>query len=134
MFDRKAWMKEYHKKHYANNRDKYIERSKRWNVDNPERRKEIANKSAKKEYRSGKNRATFKKCKAEAIELCGNKCNDCGVSYPACVYDFHHVDPTTKHKELAKLFVGRREIWLKELEKCVMLCSNCHRLRHHLDS
>ena len=41
MFDRKAWMKEYQKKWYKNNKKKVLKRVKQWAKDNPEKRKFI---------------------------------------------------------------------------------------------
>lgn len=68
--------------------------------------------------------------KQKAIELFGSKCLDCQKSFPSCVYDFHHIDPTTKDKTYIALF-GRSWDRIKiELDKCVMLCANCHRIRH----
>ena len=67
--------------------------------------------------------------KRKAVEYMGDKCFDCQTSYPDHVYDFHHVKEKTSN--LSELIgVG---IWEKiecELKQCVMLCSNCHRMRH----
>ena len=68
--------------------------------------------------------------KERAIAHMGGKCADCNRSYPRSVYDFHHLDPTKKDMQWNQL---RKRSWncvLKELAKCVMLCSNCHRIRH----
>ena len=66
-----------------------------------------------------------------AIEYKGGKCVDCGIIDHACVYDFHHLDQTEKdftiaHRKQYKF----DESMQKELDKCVLLCSNCHRKRH----
>lgn len=74
-----------------------------------------------------------------AVTLFGSRCSDCAGEFPACVYDFHHSDPSTKRKlaKGAKLsqnrgvnFTRSWENIKQELEKCIMLCSNCHRIRH----
>ena len=59
-------------------------------------------------------------------------CKDCGVSYPAFVMDFHHLDKSSKLFciGLALSKVGRERI-LEEIKKCVLLCANCHRIREH---
>lgn len=56
-------------------------------------------------------------------------CVDCGVSYPPCVMDYDHVRGT-KFKNIAKM-IGRNSMAevLKEIEKCDLVCSNCHRIR-----
>ena len=72
--------------------------------------------------------------KIEAIKYLGGSCTDCKISYPETpypVFDFHHLDPSEKESDWTKL---RKKSWdkvTKELDKCVLLCSNCHRLRHH---
>ena len=69
--------------------------------------------------------------KQKIIERFGNKCFDCGQTFPSCVYDFHHLDPSAKEMSVATAF-GKKEIhYERELAKCVMLCANCHRIRHH---
>lgn len=45
--------------------------------------------------------------------------------------DFHHVDPTKKDFQISQ---GERYGWKRikeEIDKCVVLCSNCHRDFHH---
>ncbi len=49
MFDKKAYMREYHKKWYAKNRERIIEQVNAWAEANPEKRKEIARKYARSE-------------------------------------------------------------------------------------
>ncbi len=59
-------------------------------------------------------------------------CTKCGQAYPPYVMDFHHIDPATKVKTIAALV--SRASWnnLKtEVNKCVLLCSNCHRIETH---
>jgi hypothetical protein len=69
--------------------------------------------------------------KRECVALLGGKCVDCGLEseYPA-VYDFHHPDPNQKDFNIAKILTYKRETWMAELLKCVLICSNCHRIRH----
>jgi hypothetical protein len=57
-------------------------------------------------------------------------CTQCGISHPA-VIDFHH-PPGTKEYSVHKLAQnGRYKKAYTEAEKCIVLCSNCHRLHHH---
>lgn len=71
------------------------------------------------------------KRKLEAIEYKGNKCFKCLQIFPYPVYEFHHRDPTTKDVEWVKLRLRSWVSVLKELDKCDMLCANCHRIVHH---
>lgn len=60
------------------------------------------------------------------------KCQLCLEDEPRCL-DFHHLDPTTKKFDIAR-GVRDRLSWksvLKEIEKCVVLCANCHRKVHY---
>ena len=68
--------------------------------------------------------------KRKAVELMGDKCFDCGNSYPECVYDFHHLDSNQKDLNPSAAIKLSEERMMKELSKCVLLCSNCHRIRH----
>lgn len=67
--------------------------------------------------------------KAKAVAMFGGTCYDCGEEYPPHVMDFHHEEDKEGNPSH---FLGRRTLAtaLVELEKCVMLCANCHRRRH----
>lgn len=59
------------------------------------------------------------------------KCSRCPENHPACL-DFHHLDPNEKEFNLASAFVSHGvKKTMKELEKCIVLCSNCHRKLHY---
>ena len=69
--------------------------------------------------------------KQKAVAYKGGKCLDCGIIHPFYVYDFHHRDPKEKDFELSLSF--RKYAWADvclELDKCDLLCANCHRTRH----
>lgn len=58
-------------------------------------------------------------------------CIKCGEDHQACM-DFHHRDPSTKKGEVGRMlgdFKSKKSI-LEEIEKCDVLCANCHR-KHH---
>lgn len=72
-----------------------------------------------------------KKIKLMAIKYKGGACKKCGYSKCVDALEFHHVD------ELIKEFgIGRNGYctsWEKlkvELDKCDLLCANCHREEH----
>jgi hypothetical protein len=57
-------------------------------------------------------------------------CSICGESTP-CALDFHHTDPTEKDFNVG--YVVRhmnREVTMKEIKKCVVVCKNCHAKIH----
>lgn len=73
------------------------------------------------------------KIKKWMIEYKGGKCVDCGVSdLDISCYDFHHLDPNEKDFNLSSVNSARVSLeQLKgELNKCVLLCANCHRIKH----
>jgi hypothetical protein len=75
--------------------------------------------------------ARRREIKLKAIEYLGGKCVDCGECRPiSAIYDFHHKDPTLKDFSIGKNTLKFESI-TKELDKCELLCSNCHRIRHY---
>ncbi len=60
------------------------------------------------------------------------KCEICEyVSEYWAPFDFHHRDPSTKEYEVSSMVRHTEEKIKKELDKCIVLCSNCHRLLHY---
>lgn len=70
--------------------------------------------------------------KIKIIESMGGGCVICGYSKCKNVLELHHIDPTQKEVQISDLMKSPRKIFilLKELEKCVLLCANCHREVH----
>ena len=62
------------------------------------------------------------------------KCAKCGENR-GYVLDFHHKDPSIKDSTIARLTSNSNKLEdiQKEIEKCVVLCSNCHREFHYLE-
>ena len=59
-------------------------------------------------------------------------CADCGLSLPEHpeVFDFDHRDPAEKHAAVSALVTrGTFEDFAAEIEKCDVVCANCHRIR-----
>ncbi len=54
-----------------------------------------------------------------------NSCRICGESDPI-VLEFHHTDPSTKFRGVAKLMSYNTQSLLNEIDKCIVLCANCH--------
>jgi transposase len=78
-----------------------------------------------------------KRVKIKMINYKGGKCNDCGLELihsHYAVFDFHHLDPKTKDINFNRIKYQKWETIQKEIDKCVLLCSNCHRIRHAEDS
>lgn len=60
------------------------------------------------------------------VEAAGGRCAVCG--YDRCIQNlhFHHVDPARKCLELGSHQGVSLARFLEELEKCLLLCANCH--------
>jgi hypothetical protein len=81
----------------------------------------------------GKEKARQKRIdnKKKSVEFFNFCCADCGFkSEYYDVYDFHHIDPSTKEKEISDIMNRTWKIIETEIKKCIMLCANCHRIRH----
>lgn len=100
----KSCQKEYRKTHYQENKQKYIIKAREYN-------KSVAN--------------WFDDYKKEL------KCSKCNESR-WWVLDFHHLNPLEKEFSIASLKgKASKPKLLKEVEKCIVLCSNCHRDFHY---
>jgi transcription elongation factor Elf1 len=65
--------------------------------------------------------------KQKAVEYKGGACERCGYNKSNRALDFHHVDPSQKDFGIG--YRGYTRSWekvKKELDKCILVCSNCH--------
>lgn len=71
--------------------------------------------------------------KQTAVKYKGGICEDCGIkSSNYVIYDFHHLSTGEKDFTIGGHHSKSFESIKKELDKCVLLCSNCHRIRHSI--
>jgi predicted HNH restriction endonuclease len=68
--------------------------------------------------------------KKQAIEYKGGKCELCGYSKCQDAFDFHHTDPEQKEFNLSAGKFTSFNKFKSELDKCMLLCANCHREIH----
>jgi len=57
-------------------------------------------------------------------------CKLCGYSKCKQALEFHHIDPKIKEYSITNLNTHREDTIIKELEKCILVCANCHREIH----
>ena len=72
-----------------------------------------------------------KKLRKESIKYKGGKCSICGYKKCEQVLEFHHLDDSKKDFGISQK--GYTRSWKKvkdELDKCVIVCANCHREIH----
>lgn len=67
------------------------------------------------------------RAKEKLIEYKGGRCCQCGYdkNVPRA-YEFHHRDPSQKEFTISKYSVLNIEKLKKEVDKCDLLCRNCH--------
>jgi len=93
-----------------------------------------------KETRTYRDRARYniiavtkrrRKLKHLAIQYKGGKCMFCGYSRCSGALDFHHINESDKEFGLSVRGLTRSWIKIKnEIEKCILVCANCHREIH----
>ena len=69
--------------------------------------------------------------KEKAIDYKGSKCEVCGYSRCREALEFHHISDGNKSFGISEK--GYTRSWEKvkaEIEKCLLLCANCHREIH----
>ena len=89
------------------------------------------------------NRWRCKKCRVEAVQrrrdkikemsvqYKGNKCCMCGYDKYIGALEFHHLDSSQKDFGIsAKGYTRSFEKVKEELDKCILVCSNCHKEIH----
>ena len=69
------------------------------------------------------------------VEQMGGACTECGYQTNLAALNFHHVNGDDKAHKLDLRHLGNRswEAILGEIEKCVLVCANCHAGIHNPD-
>lgn len=71
------------------------------------------------------------------IDLKGGKCEKCGYSKCQGALQFHHIDPSQKEFNFSHVNLNDSDYdldrMIEELEKCKLLCANCHFEEHYMD-
>ena len=93
------------------------------------------NKERAKEQSKGKTKARRKENKIRAVNYLGGECERCGLTSPYySVFDFHHRNPEEKEADPGTLLHRSWETVFKEINKCMLLCANCHRIVHEMEN
>ena len=100
----KECKRDYNILHYKANKDEYVDRNKK---------------------RRDEKRAYIEEVKKKS------SCVSCGIK-DYRVLDFHHISPTEKKWNVSAISKIPSMTRLKqEIDKCDILCANCHRIYHH---
>lgn len=73
-------------------------------------------------------KACRRRLKIRCVEYLGGRCKKCGYDRCLRALQFHHIHREDKAEALYVLIANNRpwDVIVLELEKCVLLCSNCH--------
>lgn len=70
--------------------------------------------------------------KQKCVEYKKGKCENCGYNKCSSALEFHHINPKEKKFEIKKSITRKFDDNIKkELDKCMLLCANCHREIHN---
>jgi hypothetical protein len=64
------------------------------------------------------------------LDYKGRKCEICGYSKSARALHFHHKNPNEKSFTLSQYKNRAIDVMKRELDKCLLLCANCHAEEH----
>lgn len=105
----------------------------------PYKDKEDSRKNKRKWYRKHRSKE-IKRTKKRKEELLKwfiklkkkYECVKCGENHPACL-EFHHIKSENKEKAVYRMvnWGYSKEKIKKEIQKCVPICSNCHKKIHY---
>lgn len=68
--------------------------------------------------------------KKKCVEYFGGCCSKCRYNKCLAALDFHHKDPSTKDFEIGRKKLLGFDKLKPELDKCILLCRNCHAEEH----
>jgi len=88
--------------------------------------------SSRRQSKSAK--ILYNKKKQERINYKGGKCIGCGYKKFNGALTFHHKDPSQKDFGISQKTTMPLEEIKTELDKCILLCFNCHMKKHYATS
>ena len=74
------------------------------------------------------------KRKKEIVWVMGDGCAICGYQKCKEALELHHIDPTEKDFSISQNKTLAWEKVVPELQKCILVCANCHREIHYLQN
>ena len=97
----------------------------------PEKQKAYQQKWSAENKRPKRKQTSWLKRKQMVEDAKNKPCEICNTSYNSVAMDLHHRDPSIKDATVAKLMKScSYSLLQEEIDKCAVLCSNCHRLLH----
>ncbi len=114
---------------------KAYEQQQKWVSENREKHNAAVRRyRAKRSLKEGRWRDEGAKAielKRWMIELKSEPCSDCGNTFDTCCMDLDHKEGTEKTYNIGTMFAHHysKELIQTELDKCELVCANCHRIR-----
>ena len=63
----------------------------------------------------------------------GRRCMACGIKSDMPIYELHHHDQAGKETNVSRIIHHSWSKVEKEIRKCILVCSNCHKILHHIE-
>lgn len=104
-------------------RQRYRERIKDEKFKENKRKRDLDYYHKNKEIRVAKQIERRRELLNEAKEKLGGKCVWCGTTENL---EFDHIDDSIKEHNVGNAVRNTRDVFWKEVEKCQLLCVNCH--------
>lgn len=148
---------DYHKKYYEENKEAILAKNREWRKQNRDKVRaqkkayyELPENKAKKkaksvrEYLENRDKilARTQLRRAGSLRYMNEVALEYGCQNKDCKWEgefkpyqlcFHHLDPATKETEVSKMCSWSLDKIKAEINKCVVLCLNCHPLVHKGD-
>jgi 5-methylcytosine-specific restriction endonuclease McrA len=71
--------------------------------------------------------------KERAIQYKGGVCQHCGQVVHMSAFNFHHLNKEEKDMDPGLMMSCSDARLFQELDKCILLCANCHRKEHFIN-
>lgn len=98
-----------------------------WHKDNPFTTRSVAQKKKIRKKQMDRRRDNA----AHVFELKRSmKCPKCGFDHPAALHFHHTRDKTTEISKMVRGVGAGLSTILAEINKCIVLCANCHAVEH----
>jgi len=112
----------YRRKYYQKNKEKHHQYNKQRYHSDPRVREATKIRSTRRRLADLNNRKFI-------ISIKNHPCLDCGIKFHHVAMDFDHRHGEIKGYEISRMRNCSKATILKEVAKCDLVCSNCHRVR-----
>lgn len=106
-----------------------------WKKKNQHRLREYRNRwyAKNRKLQIGRQISSVREKRAQLRKwIAGQVCADCGLPFAKHpeIAEFHHLNPATRNYGVGDALKYGKRAFEEEKKKCVLICANCHRIRH----